>query len=56
MFSKMRIMKSARSFSEQIETLRKERNKADAVIIGAGISTLTNTWMHRSRFTENCMI
>lgn len=42
MFSKMRIMKSTRSFSEQIETLRNKLNEADAVIIGAGAGLSTS--------------
>ena len=55
MFSKMRIMKSTRSFSEQIETLRNKLNEADAVIIGAGagLSTSAGFVYNGERFRQH---
>lgn len=42
MFSKMRITKSTRNFSEQLERLKKELAQADAVVIGAGAGLSTS--------------
>lgn len=55
MFSKMRIMKSTRNFSEQIETLRNKLNEADAVIIGAGagLSTSAGFVYNGERFRQH---
>lgn len=55
MFSKMRIMKSTRSFSEQIETLRNKLNESDAVIIGAGagLSTSAGFIYNGERFRQH---
>lgn len=55
MFSKMRIMKSTRNFSEQIEMLRNKLNEADAVIIGAGagLSTSAGFVYNGERFRQH---
>ncbi|MDO4339170.1 MAG: Sir2 family NAD-dependent protein deacetylase [Eubacteriales bacterium] len=42
MFSKMRITKSTKNFSEQLERLKKGLAQADAVVIGAGAGLSTS--------------
>lgn len=42
MFSRMKITKSIGNYSEQIERLKKELTKADAVVIGAGAGLSTS--------------
>lgn len=42
MFSRMRITKSTKSFSEQLERLKKKLAQADAVVIGAGAGLSTS--------------
>lgn len=55
MFSKMRIMRSTRNFSAQIEALSNKLNTADAVIIGAGagLSASAGFVYSGERFCQN---
>lgn len=42
MFSKMSIMKSTKTYSQQIERLKSALETADAIVIGAGAGLSTS--------------